>query len=124
MGKLITAVTGFMLLTLGVGWAENTVVDVVAIVNNEAITSYQLEQKIEALQRGPSQHEDLIRDVSASVIAAPDTDPGHIALPFFSWVASLPFGDDPATSQVTAWTEQQIEGGSGGPLRIVAFVPS
>ncbi|MFO7983307.1 MAG: SurA N-terminal domain-containing protein [Desulfuromonadales bacterium] len=55
MGKLITAVAGCMLLMLGVAWAEKTAVEVVAVVKNEAITSYQLEQKIQAMQQDPSQ---------------------------------------------------------------------
>lgn len=55
MGKLFTAVAGCMLLMSGGAWAENIEVEVVAVVNNEAITSYQLEQKIEAVQQAPSQ---------------------------------------------------------------------
>jgi len=55
MGKLFAAVAGCMLLMLGGAWAENTEVEVVAVVNNEAITSYQVEQKIEAVQQDPSQ---------------------------------------------------------------------
>jgi hypothetical protein len=65
--------------------------------------------------------EGLIEDVSASVTAAPDADLAGIALPYLSWVASLPFGDDPAASQVTTWTEQQIADGRDARARIVDY---
>lgn len=54
MWKLITAVTGFILLTAGACWSAETVVDIVAVVNNEAITSYQLEQKMDVLRQDPA----------------------------------------------------------------------
>nr|NIS40823.1 hypothetical protein [Desulfuromonadales bacterium] len=60
MGKIIAAVAGCMLLMVGVGVAEETVVKIVAVVNNEAITDYQLNRKIEDLQQQSAGGEQML----------------------------------------------------------------
>ncbi len=51
MIRTLTALAACLLLMLGVCQAEETVVEIVAVVNNEAITDYQLNRRIEELSR-------------------------------------------------------------------------
>lgn len=51
MIKTMTALAACLLVMFGVCQARETVVEIVAVVNNEAITDYQLDRRIEELRR-------------------------------------------------------------------------
>jgi hypothetical protein len=47
-----------------------------------------------------------------------DAPPPKGLVPYFSWVATVPLGDDQtAVSDVTTWIKQQLDGGSGDPVQ-------
>ncbi len=60
MGKLMAAIAGCMLLMVGAAVAEETVVKIVAVVNNEAITDFQLNEKIADLQQQSAGGEEML----------------------------------------------------------------
>jgi hypothetical protein len=66
--------------------------------------------------------DDRITSVISTVSGPPERLPGSKALPFFTWVASLPFADDQATvTDITGWVEQQLDGGADAHAQIGGY---
>jgi hypothetical protein len=75
------------------------------------------------LQMSPENDDDdhRLTGITGSVSAGPDSDLASIAVPYLTWVAALPFGNDPAGVQVMEWAKQQIQSGEDSRARIGGY---